>query len=1248
MKKFVRWFAASLLLLPLLMAAAFYLPPIQQWAAHSAARWLSHHTGYTFTVGQFNLRFPLRLQLHDLTLSQGTDTLASISRLHTRLSLRSLQQSHATLPYLTVEGITLHTDSLLRGLRLDGTIQRLRLNDLSYSWHTPTLLLRDANLHAPHLSIIREEVIVPAESTTTAFPLMLSVGSFRSQALTVRYATPTTRFEVAVPTLQLHAFTADTLSTFTLQHFTLQESSVQFSSASVPRQFTDITLQADSLLYSPTMQQGVLTHLTLRESHGLALHEGYLSFLLTPDRIQLPRFAFYTAASSLSGHLRTAGRSQGKWIIDGDVRALLGSPDVQLLATLFPQLPTRFASLYPTSPFTLDLSIDGPVDALHIGHCHLALPTAFEASLSGRLNGLPHPESLQADLDLSGTTHDLTFLTTLLDTTLQRRLTIPPDIQFDGHLHYAPDTLHAQLSTHLAGGSAHVNGSWRPSLRRYALALQTDTLDMHRILPTEPLGQVTLQALLKGEGLPLGSSSHYADCSLWIDSLTWSHRTYSNAQLQASLSDRQMQFHGSYADTLMQLQLRGGAEWSSTRLRAHLSTHIHEASLQALGLTESDIRPSLRSYWMLGIDSSHTYTLRGHLYDIALTTPELTVHPQPVSLRLLATPDTLALSTRTGDFRLQADAHSDGLPWHWSSPLALFSSTAPSPLTRMRVTLHAGPDNPVANYLALTDATMSTLSLLLTDDGHQLTAQGTAGPFSLGSIGADTASFTASYRAGTLRARLHSHSFAWHSAAMQLTGSAGAELIWHGAFRSDSLEGSALLSDIRYILPAYSLQLQTTDTVRLPFVQGRLLLDDVPLYAAGRQPLQLRGAVTLLGGSPSLQLQLDARDVSLLQSRPQPSALLYGTARLSGRATLSGPFSALRLDGALTLLDGSSLHYIYKDASLTAGNSLSDVVTFTDFTASTTAATPSRTPYRPGGFSMQLTTTIVPTAQLQVLLGASGENTGTLQGGGILDVQYIPATGLRLSGKYTVSTGELQMNIPLLHVHNLTIRPGSSVIWSGNALNPILDLTAENRIRTSVTLDNTPQTVLFIAGISLSDTVERLGLQFTLSAPENASMQNLLAALPPDERSKLAVALLTTGLYLGEGGTGNLMNTALMGFLQSQLDNISRDTFRSVDVSFGIEPLPDGVSGVSTRTGYSFSVAKRFWHDRLRIIVGGSVTTSNERIENDAIIDNVSIEWRITASGNQYLRLFYDKNFESILEGEIREAGAGYVYRKTF
>jgi hypothetical protein len=253
-----------------------------------------------------------------------------------------------------------------------------------------------------------------------------------------------------------------------------------------------------------------------------------------------------------------------------------------------------------------------------------------------------------------------------------------------------------------------------------------------------------------------------------------------------------------------------------------------------------------------------------------------------------------------------------------------------------------------------------------------------------------------------------------------------------------------------------------------------------------------------------------------------------------------------------------------------------------------------------------------------------------------------------LAGHYAIEAGDMTMNIPLLHVSHMSIRPGSTVTWTGNPLNPQLNLSAEEHLRASVTLDGEPQSVLFVAGLSITETMEQPQLQLTLTAPESASMQNMLATLSAEERGKLAVALLTTGLYLGEGGTGSLMNTALMSLLQSQLDDLSRDALRTVDVSIGIDPLFDGVSGVSTRTDYTFSLAKRLWNNRLRIIIGGSVTSSGQHNESDGVIDNISIEWRVAPAGHQYLRLFHDKHYESILEGEIRETGVGYAYRRRF
>ena len=101
-------------------------------------------------------------------------------------------------------------------------------------------------------------------------------------------------------------------------------------------------------------------------------------------------------------------------------------------------------------------------------------------------------------------------------------------------------------------------------------------------------------------------------------------------------------------------------------------------------------------------------------------------------------------------------------------------------------------------------------------------------------------------------------------------------------------------------------------------------------------------------------------------------------------------------------------------------------------------------------------------------------------------------------------------------------------------------------------------------------------------------------------------------------------------------------------MSIDIAPQLDGVSGVSTRTDYSFSLSKRLWDDRLRITLGGSVTSTGQRLESSAVIDNASLEWRIVPTGSQYLRFFYERQYENILEGEVRKTGLGYGFRRKF
>ena len=150
-----------------------------------------------------------------------------------------------------------------------------------------------------------------------------------------------------------------------------------------------------------------------------------------------------------------------------------------------------------------------------------------------------------------------------------------------------------------------------------------------------------------------------------------------------------------------------------------------------------------------------------------------------------------------------------------------------------------------------------------------------------------------------------------------------------------------------------------------------------------------------------------------------------------------------------------------------------------------------------------------------------------------------------------------------------------------------------------------------------------------------------------EERGKLAVAMLTTGMYLNGGSTGNFsMNTALNAFLQSEINNIAGSALKTVDISFGIE-------NSVTRTGqettdYSFQFSKRLFNNRLKIQIGGLVATGDAMQEGQkqSFFDNVSMEYRLNQEGTQNLKLFYQQNVYDWLEGYTSQYGAGFIWRR--
>jgi hypothetical protein len=444
------------------------------------------------------------------------------------------------------------------------------------------------------------------------------------------------------------------------------------------------------------------------------------------------------------------------------------------------------------------------------------------------------------------------------------------------------------------------------------------------------------------------------------------------------------------------------------------------------------------------------------------------------------------------------------------------------------------------------------------------------------------------------------------------------------------------------------------DDKKLEVKDNRVVLNGFRLYAAGKNPLSLDGDVSLAGpAGPVADLRLRGNDLQLLDVRRNDESMVYGRLLASVDATLKGPLETMTVRGDIKLLGGTDMTYVMKESPLTVQDRLKDLVTFTSFADTTLrrrgmGSIAQLSP--PGGMDMLMLIHIDPSVALRADLTPDRSSYVALEGGGDLSFQYTRQGEMRLNGRYALSDGRLRYALPVIPLKEFRISDGSYLQWDGDPVNPTIGLAATQRMRTSVSLlGEAPRMVNFDVGIDVRQRLENMSLLFTIAAPEDASVQSELDKMGADGRSTQAVAMMATGMYLAGGASGKVnlnMGSALTNFLRNEISSIAGDALQTVDFSFGVDTYdPDAEMGAGQRTDYSFRFAKRFYNDRLRFVVGGKVSTGDVE-QKEAFIDNASLEWRVNKAGTGYLKVFHDKNYKSIFDGEVTETGLGIVLRR--
>ena len=417
------------------------------------------------------------------------------------------------------------------------------------------------------------------------------------------------------------------------------------------------------------------------------------------------------------------------------------------------------------------------------------------------------------------------------------------------------------------------------------------------------------------------------------------------------------------------------------------------------------------------------------------------------------------------------------------------------------------------------------------------------------------------------------------------------------------------------------------------------------MYARNNSPLTLTGYFDFADmDNMYLDLGVRATNYQLVNAKENRRSEVYGKAYVNFYAMMRGSLESMQIRGKLDVLGSTDMTYILRDSPLTTDNQLDGLVKFVNLNDSTEDIV-TRPPLT--GIDMDLTMSIDEGAHIMCALNESHSNYVDLIGGGDLRMQYNAVDNLRLTGRYTLSNGEMKYSLPVIPLKTFVIQDGSYIEFMGDPMNPKLNITATEQTKTNVSTDGgAGRSVLFNCGVVITKTLNDMGLKFIIDAPEDMTIHNQLQTMSEENRGKLAVTMLTTGMYLADGNTSSFsMNSALSAFLNSQINSISGNALRTLDLSFGMDNTT--LSSGQVQTDYSFKFSKRFWNNRLNIVIGGKVSTGAEvENQNNTFFDNVTFEYRLSQNSNKYLKLFYERDSYDWLEGYVGKYGGGFMWRR--
>ncbi|MCQ2156034.1 MAG: translocation/assembly module TamB [Bacteroidales bacterium] len=495
----------------------------------------------------------------------------------------------------------------------------------------------------------------------------------------------------------------------------------------------------------------------------------------------------------------------------------------------------------------------------------------------------------------------------------------------------------------------------------------------------------------------------------------------------------------------------------------------------------------------------------------------------------------------------------------------------------------------------------------------------------------------------------------------ELGGSISGEVTANGPLDKIRLGSNGMvLEDAKMRLAATGAVLTANGPVRVN--DNSLYLDSIKITDDSSGKGTLIGSIYFNeSGKPELDASIDIDRIKVVDSEGEGPESVYGKMYASGKAVVSGPFNALRIEADVATIGNGEVHIPLNTSST---NSRSDLLEC--YEEEVTVTDPYEDMMKKSAVKLKSKSNIDFHARarvsreqtLVVELNKANGMVATVGGSGLADISLNPARGiLNVEGDYNIDRGNFHFAVPGLLEKDFSIDNGSRINFVGDVKESILDVSATHSLRTSLTnilADTTAVSSRRAVNciLSITDRLKDPKLGFKIDIPDldpTTKSQVESALNTPDKLEQQFFSLLLIGTFApteqyGVIDRNNMLISNFSEVMSSQINSILQKL--NVPLNLGFEYEQNG-AGNNT---FGVNASANLLDDRMT--VSGQV--GNKRYSNSSsatgdIVGDLDAEYKLGRNGNFRIHLFsHSANELSSYLDLSQRYGGGLTYQKEF